>query len=326
MVVLSAAALMAQAKAVANPQQHQAPQLTPRNRQVNPPAAGTKNAALGKMSYFRGLAEPTPLGKRPIKPLPKSAVKPKEETVPDDPSTYQDFVLKAGEYGNPWNFSIMKFAPANKDKKVDIGSFARPVKMNRKTPKSQLYADAEFDPAKPMEWIPALGTDGQPIYHNGQMVMKDKATGVYKASWEKTRAEAAKSKGKGKEKAAETPVKKKGPTKPKTRQVFKASDETRARRKEEFHPWVLEDSNPDPAQKQEWVGTMTNQNENSLYALLTIQDGAFQFIPVHRFYKFIPKHMHSSTMRADDVEKIVSHSLSPFVNFGLNVSLSDVLQ
>ncbi|KAG8917868.1 hypothetical protein FRC00_013123 [Tulasnella sp. 408] len=144
-----------------------------------------------------------------------------------------------------------------------------------------------------------LGPDGKPVYHNGQVVMVN-AEGQTLASLakakEKANAAAANAKGKGK--ATDAPGKGKK-SQPKTRQVFIQSDDVRARRKEEYHPWVMEDASGD----QKWIGTMDDKNDNSLWGLLKVSGGVFEFIPINRFYAFKPQAQIVANVRADDIEK-----------------------
>ncbi|KAG8893497.1 hypothetical protein FRC01_013555, partial [Tulasnella sp. 417] len=61
----------------------------------------------------------------------------------------------------------------------------------------------------------------------------------------------------------------------------------------------MEDSSGD----QKWIGTMDDRNDGSLWGLLKVSGGCFEFIPIHRFYAFKPQAQIVANVRADDIEK-----------------------
>lgn len=258
-------------------------------------------------------ARPPPPAKKPKAPsVPanKQAAPPVDPNDPDNKPAPQ-FHIVSSDPAN-WRFNVGAFHPQqripnpdNPDEvivpSIQIQDFHQPIKMNRKQPKSMLYAEPEPTEIKDQQFKPMLGPDGKPVYHNGQVVMVNSEgqtlASLAKAK-ERANAAAAAANAKGKGKATDAPGKGKK-SQPKTRQVFIQSDDVRARRKEEYHPWVMEDTSGD----QKWIGTMNDRNDDSLWGLLKVSGGCFEFIPIHRFYTFKPQSQIVANVRADDIEK-----------------------
>ena len=284
-----------------------------RDKKPNPTTAGAPNAAKARMDYF--LAGPQPLGRASARPIPKptntSRITSFAADMEVESGSYDEFILVSAPRDD-WKHSIMTFKPANKDAKVDIKAFEEPIKLNRKNPTGIIYAPNDADqnaPSKPM-----LGADGQAVYHNGQIVMMN-AEGQTAISITKAK-NAAVQKGKGKaNEPAGGPSKKKIINKPKLKQTFKAADSVRQLRKEEYFPWVLEDE----ANNQEWVGTMDATNEKVDHALFSVDSskGVFEFVPVHRFYNFLPKRQVVARMRAEEAHEMVGR-YACIITYGLN--------
>ncbi|KAG8889641.1 hypothetical protein FRB98_003444 [Tulasnella sp. 332] len=315
MPVMTAENLMAQAKLLANGGTAFNPAPRPRDhkKNPNPTAAGGVGAEKARMSYYIP-GPPQPVTRRPSKPLPRRVNvpvpapaglnKPEEAAAP---GSYSEYDL-APAPPDSWKLDIMTFKPANKDHKVDIRDFQPPIRLNRKNPKSMIYAEPDPKNAKATELVPMKGPDGNPVYHNGEMVMvgPDGQTTV-SAMRQKERA-AANASGKGKGKAADgvatAPAKKKGPMmKKKTKQTFKAPEEVRAKRKEEYLPWFLDEVNG--SGNQEWVGAMNGLNDDEIYAIFRIDGatGRFELVPAHRYYDFRPKKQMIAAVRADDAHE-----------------------
>ncbi|KAG8901273.1 hypothetical protein FRB99_005422 [Tulasnella sp. 403] len=306
MPVITAEALVAQSKAVKT--NGTAPTLRrDRKQNPNPSTAGGGGGAKARMPYY--IPGPQPIPRRSARPAPRSgssavnssqdSVKadgsPKPETTETPPGQFSEYTLVSAA-PDDWKYSIMTFRPANKDAKVDIKTFQEPIKLNRKNPPSIIYAEMDPKDVKATPLVPMLGPDGQPVYHNGEIVMVN-AEGQTTIS----AAKAKNAKGKGKAVEAVAPGKKKGPNKPKTRQTFKASEEVRARRKEEYHPWVLEDA----TSQQDWIGTMDGRNDDGIYGIFMIdrQKGVFEFVPLHRYYDFKPKRQITASVRAEEAHE-----------------------
>ncbi|KAG9032966.1 hypothetical protein FRB95_000714 [Tulasnella sp. JGI-2019a] len=313
MPVMTAEHLMAQAKLLDNGGTAFNPAPRPRDQKKNPnpTAAGGVGAAKARMSYYIP-GPPVAINKRPAKPLPRranaSVPGPAGLVIPQEPAapgSYSEYDL-APAPPDAWKLDVMTFKPANKDNKVDIRDFQPPIRLNRKNAKSMIYAEPDPSKAKAAELVPMKGPDGNPVYHNGEMVMvgPDGQTTI-SAMKQKERAAAnaagAKGKGKAADGAAAPPAKKKGPMmKKKTKQTFKAPEEVRAKRKEEYLPWFLDEANGNGG--QEWVGAMNGLNDDEIYAIFRIDGatGRFELVPAHRYYDFRPKKQIIASVRADE--------------------------
>ncbi|KAG8951331.1 hypothetical protein FRC03_012579 [Tulasnella sp. 419] len=267
---------------------------TPNRRQRPPQAHGPR----GRRGYF--ITAPEPLKPRAPRPLPKSTPKSSQSSsasssfiADSTPTTddYDNYTLLSVDPSD-WKYSVMTFKPPNASTTVDFAKdFNPPIKMNRKQPKSVIYstpATSEQGPLKPM-----LGADGKPVYGPDGKIIMVNSEGQTTISMAKAAA-AAKDKGKGKDKEAPG-AKKKGSNKPRTKQTFVASEETRAKRREEYNPWVLEDANGN----QEWVGRMEDRNDDGIYVMLRVEGTTFSVLPVHRYYKFLDKRQYVARMNAD---------------------------
>ncbi|KAG8983271.1 hypothetical protein FRB90_006159 [Tulasnella sp. 427] len=269
-----------------------------------------QNGQIYALKEDETVKRPRPQVKKPKAPAASSSTT--EATLPVDPTNPDNkgtpsFMIVSSDPAN-WRFNVGSFHPQrriyNQDEvqipSVEIQDFQQPVKMNRKQPKSMLYAEPEPTEVKDQHFKPMLGPDGKPVYHNGQVVMVN-SEGQTLASIAKAKekaaaaAAAAGANAKGKGKATDALGKGKK-SQPKTRQVFIQSDDVRARRREEYHPWVMEDTSGN----QNWIGTMDDRNDDSLWGLLKVSGGCFEFIPIHRFYSFKPHSQIVANVRADD--------------------------
>ncbi|KAI0638211.1 hypothetical protein C8Q77DRAFT_1089942 [Trametes polyzona] len=222
-------------------------------------------------------ATPSATAPRPIpprRPVPAPAKTEEEDTKPPLPDgPYAEFRLMSSKL-NGWKYDVMKFESR---KRVDINTWAQPVKLNRKEPRRE---DAQ-GPAAPQAVSAMVGSDGKLVVGaDGKVVMVDAAGRPVRAE-----ADAAAKEEKGKD----GKDKKKRFVK-KTRQVFLVPEETRQLRREERFPWVMEDA----SQKEVWVGKMEEVAKSQTYAMfMPAADDIFKFVPAHRWYKFQKKpHYH----------------------------------
>jgi len=281
-------------------------------------------------------SQPLPSGSRaPPRPLTRVPSRPTvtPNTFSDSP-TFDIFSIPSSEADNKDGFdeftivsggiseqkySIMTFKPPNSKTIIQFpDQFQQPIKLNRKQPKSMLYAappnvDRDvFVPLKPM-----LGQDGKPVYGPDGKIIMVNSEGQTLATFVKMAARQNKGKGKAGGEAGNGPgAKKKANNRPKTKQTFKASEETRLKRKEEYHPWVMEDAGGN----QEWIGRMDAKNDEGIWGLFRIDpaSGNFLFHHVHRFYNFVDKRQYVASQRADDVNEAVSHLLYTLRNIDIN--------
>lgn len=188
-------------------------------------------------------------------------------------------------------------------KAVDIMTWAQPVKLNRKDPFRRDTTDVVQAP--PQAIGPMLGPDGKPVIGmDGRMVMVD-ANGKPIRSGD-TNGGAAQGNGangggsgqSGKEKASKKKFQKK------TKQVFLVPEETRQLRREERHPWVLEDGQ----HAETWVGKMEEVAKSDTHAMfMPAANDVFKFVPAHRWYKFQkkPNHHILSLEEAETLVRVV---------------------
>jgi transcription initiation factor TFIIF subunit alpha len=167
----------------------------------------------------------------------------------------------------------MKFE--SRGKEVDLTKWNGPIKLNRKDYKPP--EDTTGDPPPPIELTPMLGPDGKPVIGiDGKIVMVGPDGKVPPPGGATTRAngtsQAKNGKGKGKQMF-----------KKKTRQVFLVDPETRQLRREERYPWVMEESGPNG---QVWVGHLDDPTKAETHGFLVPMGTQFQFVPMHRCYKF----------------------------------------
>lgn len=231
---------------------------------------------------------PRPLGIPPFpKPKPKADDDEKKQALPDGP--YAEFRLMSSKL-NGWKYDVMKFESR---KRVDINTWAAPVKLNRKEPRREDAPDAAS-----LQAVSAMvGSDGKLVIGaDGKVVMVDAAGRPVRAPVDAD--EAGEEKGKGKDKKKRF-VKK-------TRQVFLVPEETRQLRREERHPWVMEDAKHD----ETWVGKMEEVSKSQTYAMfMPAADDVFKFVPAHRWYKFQKKpHYHIPNL--EEAETLVCTCLS----------------
>lgn len=200
-------------------------------------------------------------------------------------------------------------------KPVDIMSWAQPVKLNRKDPFRKDNNDVVQ--AAPVAVGPMLGPDGKPVIGmDGRTVMVD-ANGRPIRAGEASGASAngAGASQNGKEKGAKKKFQKK------TRQVFLVPDEVRQLRKEERHPWVLEDEQ----HAEIWVGKMEEVAKSDTHAMfMPAANDVFKFVPAHRWYKFQkkPNHHILTLEEAETLVRIVC--LVELRNMVLNKPSADV--
>ncbi|OJT03740.1 Transcription initiation factor IIF subunit alpha [Trametes pubescens] len=242
---------------------------------TNTPSPGPSQSTPGtpKKAATPATRTPQQQARRPVAPLPKpkAADDDKKQAPPEGP--YAEFRLMSSKL-NGWKYDVMKFESR---KRIDINTWAAPVKLNRKEPRREDAPDAASQQA-----VSAMvGSDGKLVIGaDGKVVMVDAAGRPVRAPVDAD--EAGEEKGKGKDKKKRF-VKK-------TRQVFLVPEETRQLRREERHPWVMEDAK----HEETWVGKMEEVAKSQTYAMfMPAADDVFKFVTAHRWYKFQKKpHYH----------------------------------
>lgn len=175
---------------------------------------------------------------------------------------------------NGWKYDVMKF---DSRKPVDIMTWARPVKLNRKDLRRDDPSDVA-GPSAPRAVGPMLGPDGKAVIGmDGKMVMVDAEGRPIRPG---DTVAAGDAKGKEKASAAKKKFQKK------TKQVFLVPDSVRQLRREERYPWVMEDT----AGREVWVGAMEEVSKAETQAMFMPSSAEeFKFVPAHRWYKFQKK-------------------------------------
>ncbi|KAF8316506.1 uncharacterized protein EI90DRAFT_3072485 [Cantharellus anzutake] len=243
-------------------------------------------------------------------PAPVAAkIEPKDEPMTDATSqlTYQDFPLwSTAPDGHSYN--TLRFKAPNNTLAIDIKQFPAPIKLNRKHPRVR-HGDGIGVGlnASDIKWRPLKGADGRDVIgKDGKVVLAATIDGreITQAQYEKLKTgTTTKKEGDG-----DPPKKKSAAFKKKTRQVFTASDAIRQLRREERFPWLLEPSGADIPDT--WVGKMTDQNEDGIYALFVAGPaGGFSFVPVKRCYDFVKSSTHAATMTSEEAEAKYQKSL-----------------
>ncbi len=196
-------------------------------------------------------------------------------------------------------------------KPVDITTWSRPVKLNRKEARRD-GRDGAMGAPVPQAVGPMLGPDGKPVIGmDGKVVMVDAdgrpirpgdQNGVNGAS---NGAGGAGAKGKDKEKVSAAKKK----FQKKTKQVFLVPDAVRQLRKEERYPWVMEDGSG----KEVWHGSMEEVSKAETQAMfMPAANDIFKFVPAHRWYKFQKKpNYHIPNL--EEAESLVRWELYPYI-------------
>jgi transcription initiation factor TFIIF subunit alpha len=260
-----------------------------------------------------------PLPPRPS-PLSTPAPQPKKEEE-DVPVSFTDYELLMAPNDDGFKYNLFRFRAGNKDQ-VDLTTFATPIKLNRKNPKPPppptTAPIAGSSRASAPDIKPMLGADGKVVIgKDGQPVMVTTVDGQEVPLSKQQLKERQKLNGKdsvadGKKKAF----------KRKTRQVFTVPEPIRQLRREERYPWVMEDASG----TQKWVGKMTSQNEDGLYAFFVVngqKEGTFDFIPTNRVYNFMPLRRYIGSTTAEEAEAMVCFLLA--ATFVSNAILTDLL-
>lgn len=182
-------------------------------------------------------------------------------------------------------------------KPVDITTWTKPVKLNRKETRRNANGGPDGTPPPPVAVGPMLGPDGKPVIGaDGKMVMVDAEgrpirLGQVQANGNASGSGApadgagagANANAKGKEKAKEAARKR---FQKKTKQVFLVPDEVRKLRREERYPWVIEDGSG----QETWVASMEEVSKAKTQAMfMPTATDVFKFVPAHRWYKFQKK-------------------------------------
>ncbi|KAI0375667.1 hypothetical protein BV20DRAFT_1040279 [Pilatotrama ljubarskyi] len=238
------------------------------------PGAGTNTPSPGPSQSTPGTPQKPANGspRPPPQRRPVAPAKPDVDTKPPPPDgPYSEFRLLSSKL-NGWKYDVMKFESR---KRVDINTWEKPVKLNRKEPRRE---DPQASAAQ-QAVAPMIGSDGKIVIGpDGKPVMADAAGRPVR----KDTGEVKEDKGKDKDK--------KKRFQKKTRQVFLVPEETRQLRREERFPWVMEDAQ----HREVWVGKMEEVAKSQTYAMfMPAADDVFKFVPAHRWYKFQKKpHYH----------------------------------
>ncbi|KAI0036823.1 hypothetical protein K488DRAFT_40295 [Vararia minispora EC-137] len=237
-------------------------------------------------------ASPSALGQspKPATPEPTAGATPR---LPDGP--YTEFKLVSSAV-NGWKYDVMRFESR---KPVDILSWARPVKLNRKDTRKTEPGDAGAEPTQ-VAVKPMLGPDGKPVIGtDGRIVMLDAEGKPIHNNPANGKQKQGGGGGGGRKKMQK-----------KTRQVFKVAEPIRQLRKEERYPWVIEDASG----QETWVATFEEANKAETHAFFMPASGnTFKFVPAHRWYKFQkkPKYDIPSLEEAEKLMSTISRNKDP---------------
>ncbi|KAI0335492.1 hypothetical protein GY45DRAFT_1316820 [Cubamyces sp. BRFM 1775] len=242
---------------------------------TNTPSPGPSQSAPGtpKKPATAAASGQAPGAAAPARrPAPPPKPKTEDEAKPPPPEgPFSEFRLLSSKL-NGWKYDVMKFESR---KRIDINTWTPPVKLNRKEPRrEEAPSTSSQQPVTAM-----VGSDGKLVVGaDGKVVMVDAAGRPVRADPPEPKEE------KGKDKES-----KKKRFQKKTRQVFLVPDDVRQLRREERHPWVMEDG-----KKQEvWVASMEEVSKSQTYAMfMPAADDVFKFVPAHRWYKFQKKPNH----------------------------------
>lgn len=178
-------------------------------------------------------------------------------------------------------------------KPVDINSWQKPVKLNRKDLRRP-DPNASSGTATPVAVGPMLGPDGKPVIGaDGRIVMVDaEGKPIHEAPPSSSGSAAASTKkdDKGKRKKFQK----------KTRQVFLVPDHIRQLRREERYPWIMEDASG----SEIWEGRMEDASKAEMHGLLMpAPNNVFKFVPANRWYKFQKKLPQKQHMTLEEAER-----------------------
>lgn len=216
--------------------------------------------------------------------------------VRGEDAPYQEFKLMSCDR-HGWRYDVMKF---DSRKPVDISTWARPVKLNRKELRRDPVAgDGVGGVGSQVPMKPMLGADGKPVIGaDGRIVMVDaEGRPIHNANGDATPQKGKDGKDKDKEK-------RKRKFQKKTRQVFLVPEHIRQMRREERHPWVVEDGTG----SEVWVGRMEEAAKSETHALfMPAADQVFKFVPAHRWYKFQKRReTHQIAPSLEEAEKMMA--------------------
>ncbi|GJN88021.1 hypothetical protein Rhopal_000977-T1 [Rhodotorula paludigena] len=202
-------------------------------------------------------------------PGPSGDAAPAADSPAASTSSYTDFTLRATAPSSlsGWKHNVMKFSALG-DRVVDPsdeGLFMRPVKLNRKDPRTvrrltdedrERHNQRAIERAKARARAQGMDVDVKP---------EDGADGAVKGEGDEdddAASSAAKAEKEeldfdlvGKGAGGSTNVQRRGPGgmfKKKTRRVFVSSEEARRLKREEWQPWVLEDDEG----RERWIGRL----------------------------------------------------------------------
>jgi transcription initiation factor TFIIF subunit alpha len=211
---------------------------------------------------------------------------------------------------NGWKYDVMKFESR---RPVDISAWVPPIKLNRKELRRDergLGPGGGGGGVGGVAVAPMLGPDGKPVVGpDGALVMVDadgrpvqslfaSASTSTSAGAAVAAATAAGGKDKGKQPFGNGKKK----FQKKTRQAFLVPEATRQLRKEERHPWVMEDASG----KEVWVGKVEDLAKSDTHAFfMPAANDVFKFVPAHRWYKFQKKPSYHIP-NLEEAESIVS--------------------
>ncbi|BGP37362.1 transcription factor IIF subunit tfg1 [Rhodotorula kratochvilovae] len=179
---------------------------------------------------------------------------------------YHDFILRASAPSSSTGtkYNVMKFAVTSEDRVVDPqdeSQFLRPVKLNRKDPRTVRRLtdeDRERHNQRAIERAARAAGVKMEVDGEGGAAVKgeegaaDAAKDAADAKAEKEELDLALV---GKGAGGATNVQRRGPGgmfKKKTRRVFVSSEEARRLKREEWQPWVLEDDEG----RERWIGRL----------------------------------------------------------------------
>ncbi|KAK9450287.1 uncharacterized protein V1518DRAFT_413461 [Limtongia smithiae] len=231
-----------------------------------------------------------------VSPAPSSPASAASASAPR--KQYTDYRLRAFTENERAGkrFHVMKF---NSRQVVDPSTFAPPVTMLRKDPRSLRYQQQQNPLSVKREDGTEVKTEGGVDANGVKMEGGDKATGEMDDGSVAPDPEAnVAPDGNGRRN-------KRNLFQKKTRQVYTGHEEQRQLRYEEHYPWLVEDFDG----KNTWVGNY-EASQSDCYVLFVFDDDGFKVVPAEKWYKFTPRNRYA-TLSIEEAEEAMAKKSQP---------------
>ncbi|KAI5120668.1 hypothetical protein M0805_006957 [Coniferiporia weirii] len=259
---------------------------------MTPPAHAVKKSSSPDIKPSLSVASTPP-------PTQAVTAQTQDSTAKSEPELgYQEFhLVSCDRHG--WRYDVMKF---DARRPVDIGTWAAPVKLNRKELRREAAGGDGAGTPAPTPVGPMVGPDGKAVIGaDGRVVMVDaEGRPIHDKVASASSSQSSAAGGKG---AGGKDDKNKKKFQKKTRQVFLVPEHVRQLRREERYPWVMEDS----AGTEIWEGRMEEASKSETHGLFMPAPGnVFRFVPAHRWYKFQKRRPQQQLLTLEEAEKIMA--------------------